>query len=78
MIKLYFLSAWLGSGFFYLPFPSLEACMAAMSILDHSIMHNADCSDVDIFMPGNVAAPETSPVPRARPLVHRTKEWSLL
>ena len=78
MIKIYILSAWIGSGFFYLPFPTPEACITALRLLDLRVAHGATCVEVERIVESNNLAPEMSPVPRARPRVFRTTKWSLL
>ena len=78
MIKIYILSAWIGSGFFYLPFPTIDACVTALMLLDLRVASGATCIEVERIQESNIYAPEMSPVPRARPRVFRTTEWSLL
>ncbi len=78
MLTTYLLTAWIGTGFFYLPFPSPQMCITAMSMLDYRVAYNASCTEVEQFIESNNLAPETAPVPRARPRVHKTNEWRLL
>jgi len=78
MIKIYLLTAWMGTGFFYLPFPTPVACITAMKLLDYRVARDATCTEVEVIVESNIYAPEMSPVPRARPRVFRTTKWSLL
>ena len=74
MIKIYLLTAWMGTGFFYLPFPTPQACATAMSMLDYRIARNAMCAEVEVIIESNDFAPEMSPMPLARPMArHRSR-----
>ena len=78
MIKIYHLTAWMGTGFFYLPFPTPQACITAMKLLDYRIARDATCTEVEVIVDSSDFAPEKSPVPCARPRVSRNIEWRLL
>ena len=80
MIKTYFLAVWIGSGLFYLPFPTLDACNTAKKALDYRIVIEATCAEANLIIEneeGSVA-PERSPMPRPRPRLYRAERWTSL
>ncbi len=78
MLTTYLLTAWMSTGFFYLPFATAELCDTVKGMLDYRVASDASCTKIEQLIESNIFAPEMSPVPRARPRVFRTNKWRLL
>ncbi len=77
MLQIVMLCGMMNGGIACLPFPTLEHCIAASTFISYDYIRDVKCTSVHMRSYKD-PAPDVSPVPPARPRIHRTEKWAML